>query len=464
MSQNKNNKTVWSTRITKDTSSIFQKVGSSLSVDKRLFKEDIAGSIAHVEMLFKQKIIAFKIKNKIIWGLNKIRNEIIKKKFIFNPKHEDIHMSIEKRLFEIIGDDAGFIHTARSRNDQVITDFKIWLRNSTNEIINLLNSSIKIIVKNAEKNIETIMPGFTHLKNAQPISFAHYLLAYVEMFKRDKHRFKNNIENLLENPLGVTALAGTTFNIDRNYTTKKLKFSHPTKNSIDTISDRDFVTDFLYATSVCSVHISRLAEEFIIWNSDAFGLIKLNDRIVTGSSIMPQKKNPDQLEFLRGKTGNAFGNLFSMLTILKGLPLSYFKDLQDDKELVFKSFDQIKYSILIFNDILKNFSVNKKRMFELANKGYTTATDLADYIVIELNVPFRKAYQITAKIVNYAEVKKKRFDELSIKEIKKIEPKLNEEVLKIFNLKNSIKSKKSYGGTSFENIKKMINKYKKELK
>ena len=464
MSQNKNNKTVWSTRITKDTSSIFQKVGSSLSIDKRLFKEDIAGSIAHVEMLFKQKIITFKIKNKIIWGLNKIRNEIIKKKFIFNPKHEDIHMSIEKRLFEIIGDDAGFIHTARSRNDQVITDFKIWLRNSTNEIINLLNSSIKIIVKNAEKNIETIMPGFTHLKNAQPISFAHYLLAYVEMFKRDKQRFKNNIENLLENPLGVAALAGTTFNIDRNYTTKKLKFSRPTNNSIDTISDRDFVIDFLYATSVCSVHISRLAEEFIIWNSDAFGLIKLNDRIVTGSSIMPQKKNPDQLEFLRGKTGNAFGNLFSMLTILKGLPLSYFKDLQDDKELVFKSFDQIKYSILIFNDILKNFSVDKKRMFELANKGYTTATDLADYIVIELNIPFRKAYQITAKIVNYAEVKKKRFDELSIKEIKKIEPKLNEEVLKIFDLKNSIKSKKSYGGTSFENIKKMINKYKKELK
>ena len=464
MSQNKNNKTVWSTRITKDTSSIFQKVGSSLSVDKRLFKEDIAGSIAHVEMLFKQKIITFKIKNKTIWGLNKIRNEIIKKKFIFNPKHEDIHMSIEKRLFEIIGDDAGFVHTARSRNDQVITDFKIWLRNSTNEIINLLNSSIKIIVKNAEKNIETIMPGFTHLKNAQPISFAHYLLAYVEMFKRDRQRFKNNIENLLENPLGVAALAGTTFNIDRNYTTKKLKFSHPTNNSIDTISDRDFVTDFLYATSVCSVHISRLAEEFIIWNSDAFGLIKLNDRIVTGSSIMPQKKNPDQLEFLRGKTGNAFGNLFAMLTILKGLPLSYFKDLQDDKELVFKSFDQIKYSILIFNDILNNFSVDKKRMFELANKGYTTATDLADYIVIELKVPFRKAYQITAKIVNYAEVKKKRFDELSIKEIKKIEPKLNEEVLKIFDLKNSIKSKKSYGGTSFENIKKMINKYKKELK
>ena len=464
MRQNKNNQAVWNVRIRKNTSSIFQKVGNSLNIDKRLFKEDIEGSIAHVEMLFKQKIISFKIKNKIIWGLNKIRNEIIKKKFIFDIKHEDIHMSIETRLFEIIGDDAGFIHTARSRNDQVITDLKIWLRNSTNEIIKLLNSSIKIIIKNAEKNIETIMPGFTHLKNAQPISFAHYLLAYVEMFKRDKNRFNNNIENLLENPLGVAALAGTTFNIDRNYTTKKLKFSRPTNNSIDTISDRDFVIDFLYAVSVCSIHISRLAEEFIIWNSEAFRLIKLNDRIVTGSSIMPQKKNPDPLEFLRGKTGNAFGNLFSMLTILKGLPLSYFKDLQDDKELVFKSFDQLKYSILILNDILKNFSVDKKRMFEFANIGYTTSTDLADYIVRNLDVPFRKAYQITSKIVNYAEVKKKRLDELNIKEIKKIEAKLNEDVLKVFDLKNSIKSKKSYGGTSFENIKKMINKYKKELK
>ena len=464
MRKNKNNQAIWNTRIKKKTSSIFQKVGSSLNIDKRLFKEDIAASIAHVEMLFKQKIISFKIKNKIIWGLNKIKNEIIKKKFIFNRKYEDIHMCIEKRLFEIIGDDAGYIHTARSRNDQVITDFKLWLRSSTTEVINLLNASIKIIIKNAEKNIETIMPGFTHLKNAQPISFAHYLLAYVEMFKRDKNRFKNNIENLLENPLGSAALSGTSFNIDRNYTTKKLKFKKPTNNSIDTISDRDFVIDFLYTISVCSIHISRFAEEFIIWNSDAFGLIKLNDKIVTGSSIMPQKKNPYPLEFLRGKTGNAFGNLFSMLTILKGLPLSYFKDLQDDKELVFKSFDQIKYSIIILNEILNNFTANKKRMLELSKVGYTTATDLADYIVREFSFPFRKAYQITSKIVNYAESKNKTLDQLNIKELRNIEPKLNEDVLKVFNLRNSIKSKKSYGGTSFENIKKMINKYKKELK
>ena len=464
MRKNKNNQAIWNTRIKKKTSSIFQKVGSSLNIDKRLFKEDIAASIAHVEMLFKQKIISFKIKNKIIWGLNKIKNEIIKKKFIFNPKYEDIHMCIEKRLFEIIGEDAGYVHTGRSRNDQVITDFKLWLRSSTTEVINLLNASIKIIIKNAEKNIETIMPGFTHLKNAQPISFAHYLLAYVEMFKRDKNRFKNNIENLLENPLGSAALSGTSFNIDRNYTTKKLKFKKPTNNSIDTISDRDFVIDFLYTISVCSIHISRLAEEFIIWNSDAFGLIKLKDKIVTGSSIMPQKKIPDTLEFLRGKTGNAFGNLFSMLTILKGLPLSYFKDLQDDKELAFKSFDQIKYSIIILNEILNNFTANKKRMLELSKVGYTTATDLADYIVREFNFPFRKAYQITSKIVNYAESKNKTLDQLNIKELRNIEPKLNEDVLKVFNLRNSVKSKKSYGGTSFENIKKMINKYKKELK
>ena len=464
MAQNKNNKAIWNTRIKKNTSSIFKKVGSSIDVDKRLFKEDIQGSIAHVEMLFKQKIISFKIKNKIIWGLNRIRNEIIKKKFNFNSNLEDIHMNIENRLFEIIGEDAGYIHTGRSRNDQVVTDFKLWLRSSTSEIVNHLNNLVKIIIKDAEKNVETVMPGFTHLKNAQPISFAHYLLAYIEMFKRDKKRFQNNLENLSENPLGAAALAGTSFNIDRNYTSKKLKFKNPTNNSIDTVSDRDFVLDFLYSVSVCSIHISRLAEEFIIWNSDAFRLIKLNDKVVTGSSIMPQKKNPDPLEYLRGKTGNSFGNLFSMLTILKGLPLSYFKDLQDDKELVFNSFDQIKNSILILIEILKNFTPNKKRMYELANIGYTTSTDLADYIVKCYGLPFRKAYQITSKIVNYAESKKIKLNELTLKELKKIEPKLNEDALKVFNLENSIKSKKSYGGTSFENVKKMIKKYKKESK
>ena len=461
MGKNKNNQPIWNTRIKKEKTNLFKKVGGSIEIDKRLFREDIEASIVHVEMLFRQKIINFKIKNKIVWGLNRIKNEIIKKKFIFDDKLEDIHMNIENRLFELIGEDAGYIHTARSRNDQVVTDFKIWLRKANKEILKNIDVTIKNILKKAEKNVETIMPGFTHLKNAQPVSFAHYLMAYLEMFNRDKNRFKNNLEGLNENPLGVAALTGTSFKIDRFYTSKKLGFQRPTKNSIDTVSDRDFVIDFLYSCSACAVHISRIAEEFIIWNSDAFKLINLNDKIVTGSSIMPQKKNPDPLEYLRGKTGFMFGNLFSMLTTLKGLPLSYFKDLQDDKEIVFKSFDQLKNSLIILNDVLKNFSPDKKRMIELAESGFITATDLADYMVRELNYPFRKAYLQTAKIINLAEKNKKKLSELTIQEINKIEKGLTSDVLKVFELKKSVNSKVSYGGTSFDNIKKMIISYKK---
>tara|TARA_B100002052_G_scaffold289641_1_gene307309 strand:- start:1078 stop:2460 length:1383 start_codon:yes stop_codon:yes gene_type:complete len=459
---NKKNKPVWATRIKANTSNIFERVSSSIDVDKRLFKQDIIGSIAHVEMLYKQKIIDLKIKNKIIWGLKKIQNQIIKKQYSFNYKDEDIHMSIEKKLFELIGDDAGYIHTARSRNDQVLVDLKIWMINSNEKLIKMLDQTINNILKIAEKNIYTIMPGFTHLKNAQPISFAHYILAYVEMFNRDKKRLQNNFDNLKENPLGSSALAGTSFNIDRNVTTKKLGFKTATNNSIDTVSDRDFVLDFLFASSVCSMHISRFAEEFIIWNSDAFKLISLNDSIVTGSSIMPQKKNPDSLEYLRGSVGSAYGNLFSMMTIMKGLPLSYFKDLQNDKKIIFDTFDGLIDSIKIFNEILKNFSVNKNEMLKLANKGHITATDLADYLVKNLKYPFRKSYQITAKIVNYCDKNKKTLSELSLEEIKKIEPKVKDDVISIFDLKNSINSKKSYGGTSFENIKKMIKKYKND--
>ena len=462
MAKNKNNQAIWNTRIKKQ-SSLFQKVGNSIDIDKRLYKEDIAGSIAHVEMLFKQKIISFKIKNKIIYGLNKIEKEILKNKFEFNKKYEDIHMNIEKRLFQIIGEEAGYVHTARSRNDQVITDFKMWMKSATLEINKQIDKILKNTVKVAEKNIETIMPGFTHLKNAQPISFAHYLMAYVEMFSRDKKRFLNNLESLNENPLGVAALTGTSFNIDRYYTTKKLGFKTPTNNSIDTVSDRDFVLDFLYSVSVCSMHISRVAEELIIWNSDGFNLIKLSDKVVTGSSIMPQKKNPDLLEYLRGKTGTTYGNLFSMLTILKGLPLSYFKDLQDDKEIIFKSYDTIINCLKIFDEILKNFSPNKNKMLELASNGYITATDLADYLVKNHAMSFREAYQKTAAIVNLAEKRNKKLNELEIVDLKRIEPKLTNEVLKIFDLKNSINAKKSYGGTAFDNIKKMILKYKKQL-
>jgi argininosuccinate lyase len=462
MRKNKNNQAIWNSRIKNSTSAIFQKVGNSIKIDKRLYREDITGSIIHVEMLFKQKIISFKVKNKIIYGLNKINKEISNQKFEFNKKYEDIHMNIEKRLFQIIGEEAGYIHTARSRNDQVITDFKIWIKSATKEINITIDKIISSTLKLAEKNIDTIMPGFTHLKNAQAVSFAHYLMAYVEMFNRDKKRFNNNLESLNENPLGVAALTGTSFNIDRNYTTKKLGFKKPTNNSIDTVSDRDFVLDFLYSVSVCSMHISRIAEDLIIWNSDAFSLINLSDKIVTGSSIMPQKKNPDLLEYLRGKSGIAYGNLFSMLTILKGLPLSYFKDLQDDKEIIFKSNDTLIDCLKIFDEVLKNFNPNKKRMLELANSGYITATDLADYLVKNHVMSFRKAYQKTTEIVNFAEKNKKKLDELTIVELKKIEPKLTDDVLKVFDLKRSVNSKMSYGGTSFGNIKKMIMKYKRK--
>ena len=463
MTKNKNNQSIWNSRIKKNSSSLFQKVGNSLNIDKRLYKQDITGSIAHVEMLFKQKIISFKIKNKIVYGLNKIEKEILNKKFEFNEKYEDIHINIEKRLFQIIGEEAGYIHTARSRNDQVITDFKIWVRDATYKINTSLDKVIHSTLNLAEKNIYTIMPGFTHLKNAQAISFAHYLMAYIEMFKRDKKRFVNNFDTLNENPLGVAALTGTSFNIDRNYTTKKLGFKRPTNNSIDTVSDRDFVLDFLYSISLCSMHISRIAEELIIWNSDGFNLINLSDKVVTGSSIMPQKKNPDLLEYLRGKSGSAYGNLFSMLTILKGLPLSYFKDLQDDKEIVFKSNDTLINCLKILDEIINNLKPNKNQMLELSKVGYITATDLADYFVKNHSMSFRKAYQKTAAIVNYSEKKKKNLDQLSLEELKKFEPKLKDDVLKVFDLKNSVNSKKSYGGTSFGNIKKMIIKYKKQL-
>ncbi len=463
MTKNKNNQTVWNTRIKNKTSNLFQKIGSSIDIDKRLYKEDILGSIAHVEMLFKQKIISFKIKNKIVYGLNKIEKEIFKNKFEFNKKYEDIHMNIEKRLFEIIGEEAGYVHTARSRNDQVITDLKIWIKSSTKELNKNMDKLVKSILKIAEKNIETLMPGFTHLKNAQAVSFGHYLMAYVEMFTRDKKRFENNSESLNENPLGVSALTGTSFNIDRNYTTKKLGFKNPTNNSIDTVSDRDFVLDFIFSSSICSMHISRIAEELILWNSEGYNLINLSDKVVTGSSIMPQKKNPDLLEYLRGKSGIVYGNLFSMLTILKGLPLSYFKDLQEDKLIVFNTFDTLNNCLKILDEVLNNLTPNKKKMLELAGSGYITATDLADYLVKNHSMTFRNAYKKTAEIVNLAEKKGKKLEELNILELKKIEPKLTNEVMKIFNLKNSVNSKKSYGGTSFDNIKKMILKYKKKL-
>jgi len=458
------NKAVWGGRFNNATSKIFEKIGASIDIDKRLYEEDILGSIVHTQMLTKQKIINRERGNKIISGLKKIRSEIRKNKFKFNKKYEDIHLNIEKRLFAIIGNDAGYLHIARSRNDQVITDFKLWIKKASKEIVKNLNNLIKNFLKKSAGNIQTIMPGFTHLKNAQPISFAHYLLAYVEMFKRDKKRFTSNIEYIDECPLGVGALAGTSYKIDRNFTSKKLGFKKPTNNSIDTVSDRDFALDFLSSASICAMHISRLAEELIIWNSDIFKLIQFDDKMLTGSSMMPQKKNPDPAELIRGRAGKNFGSLQAMLTIMKGLPLSYYKDMQEDKALVFHSHDTLLESIIITNELVKNLRPNKERMLALSNEGYTTATDFADYLVQNNSLSFRDAYKISAKLVNYAEKNKKKLNQLNFDEVKKIKNNLDKNVMNVFNVRNSVNLKTSYGGTSTKNIKKMISKLKKEFK
>mgnify|MGYP006127973989 FL=1 len=458
------NKTVWSKRLKGKTSKSFQRIGSSINVDKRLYREDIIASIVHTQMLVKQKIIPSKEGRKVINGLKKIKLQIDKGKFIFKEEFEDIHLNIEKKLFEIIGPAAGYMHTARSRNDQVVTDFKIWVKNSSKDILKDISNVMRAIIKKAEKNTETVMPGFTHLKNAQPVSFAHYLLAYYEMLKRDKKRFQNNLNLLDECPLGSAALSGTSYKIDRFYTAKKLGFKKPTDNSMDAVSDRDFAIDFLYAAAVCAMHLSRLAEDFIILNSDAYKLIEFNDNVLTGSSIMPQKKNPDPAELIRGRVGINYGKLNSIMTIMKGLPMSYFKDLQDDKSLVFDGYDTLKDTLTMGLELINNLNPSRKNMLNMANKGFTTATDFADYLVKEKKLTFRDSYNISSSLVNFAEKNNKTLDEISLKDLEKIYKNLDKNVLKIFNVKNSMNSKNSYGGTSANNVKKMIKKYKKENK
>ena len=459
----RNKNKVWGTRVKKPTSKLLQSINSSIDIDKRLFNEDINASIAHCEMLSKQKIINSESAKRIISGLKKIKIEIQKNKFEFKKEHEDIHLNIEKRLFEIIGDHAGFLHTARSRNDQVVTDFKLWVKKSANIIDKNLTILINSFLNKAKKNIDVIMPGFTHLKNAQPVLFSHYLLAYVEMFKRDKKRIKNFLENINESPLGSAALAGTSYNIDRNFTSKKLGFKKPTDNSIDSVSDRDFAIEFLFIASLCSMHLSRLAEEIIIWNSDLVNLITLEDSLLTGSSIMPQKKNPDSAELIRGKTGRIFGQLSSMLTTMKGLPLAYFKDMQEDKESVFDSYDTLLLNIQLAAELVEGMKPNKAKMLAAAKLGFTTATDFADYLV-KKGMSFRDAHKKSATLVNIAEKNNQTLDELDFLTIKKVEKSVERDVLKMFDLKNSVNSKKSYGGTSPFNVNKMIKKYQKEFK
>ena len=454
---------IWGERMKSKPSWLLTKINASIDVDKKLYVQDIKGSIAHCKMLMKQKIIEKNISKKIIKGLKRIEKEIQQKKFRFSELNEDIHLNIEKRLFEIIGDDAGFLHIARSRNDQVTTDLKLWTIEASKILKIEIKNLIKAILKLAEKNKNVIMPGFTHLKNAQPVLFSHYLLAYVEMFKRDFKKFENVINNASENPLGSVALAGTSFNIDRNFTSKLLNFTKPMDNSIDGVSDRDYALEFLFVSSLCSMHLSRLAEEIILWNTDVINMITIKDKMLTGSSIMPQKKNPDGAELIRGKVGSVYGNLNSLLTTMKGLPLSYFKDMQEDKRPVFETNDVLILNLKIAKELIENISPNVSNMKKFTNDGFTTATDFADYLV-KKGLSFRDAHKKSAKLVNMAEKKNMALDKLNFKDIKKIDPLIQKDVLKILKIENSISSKKSYGGTSLQNVIKMLKKLKKEFK
>ena len=461
--EKKQSSSIWGGRFERKPSNIMEKINSSISFDKRLYKEDILASVAHAKMLVKQGIISNSDGKKIISGLNTIEKEIKKDNFQFKNELEDIHMNIENRLKEIVGDAAGKLHTARSRNDQVVTDIRIWTRHSINILNECLQQLQEKLIFLAEKNFDTIMPGFTHLQIAQPVTFGHYLLAYVEMFGRDRSRFLECLNRVNVNPLGSAALAGTSFPIDRNFTTKELNFLSKSHNSIDAVSDRDFVIEFLSVSSMTSIHLSRICEEIVIWSSDQFNFIKLSDAFTTGSSIMPQKRNPDAAELIRGKSGRIIGSLMSILTVLKGLPLAYSKDLQEDKEGIFDCFDTLHLSLQACTGMISDLQVNKEKMLASANLGFICATDLADWLVLELDIPFRKAHEISGKVVKFAEKNKCALYEIPLDIFQKIDERINKGVYRVLSIENSVKNKKSYGGTSPKEVLKQITYAKKRF-
>ena len=407
-------------------------------------------------MLGKQKIINKKEQSAIVSGLKAIERDIEKNKVVFSKKLEDIHMNIESLLFKKIGKIAGKLHTARSRNDQVVTDLKLWVKKESKILDSELKKFQRTLINIATKNTETIMPGYTHLQIAQPITLAHHVLAYVEMIGRDRTRLEDCSYRLNENPLGAAALAGTSFPIDRKYTTKELGFREPTKNAMDTVSDRDFVIEFLFVLSLIAVHLSKIAEEIVLWSNQQFDFINLPDDLSTGSSIMPQKKNPDGAELVRGKTSIIISNLSAMLSIIKGLPLSYSKDLQDDKQITFNSYDNVSLCIKVMNEILSKSTFNKTRMKELIDNSNATATDLANWLVQNLRYSFRDAYVVTGKIVSYCSKQDRNIDSLSLGELKKFDKNITADAKKVLSASNSVKSKSSFGGTAPEITKKMI--------
>lgn len=455
---------MWGGQFTHSPSELMAKINASIGFDKRLYRQDIEGSIAHANMLAQQKIISAADVKSIVSGLRGILLDIEAGKFEFKDSLEDIHMNIEAELKERIGEAAGRLHTARSRNDQVATDFRLYVRDAFDALGNLLNDLQTALLGRAGEHAQTIMPGFTHLQVAQPITFGHHLLAYVEMFMRDSTRVIDARKRMNESPLGAAALAGTSFPIDRFATSKALGFDKPMANSLDAVSDRDFAIEYLSVAAICAVHLSRLAEEMVNWSSAQFSFIKFSDSYSTGSSIMPQKRNPDAAELVRGKSGRLFGNLLALLATMKALPLAYNKDMQEDKEPVFDTAENIAICLQAMTGMVRDLKVDKQKMSAAAGVAYATATDLADWLVRELKIPFRDAHHITAKIVKLASDKGKDLEQLNLKEIQTVSPKITQGIFKVLSVENSVKSRVSYGGTAPENVKKAVAAAKKRIK
>ena len=454
---------MWGGRFGESPDEIMEEINASIGFDKRFAAQDIRGSKAHAYMLAEKGIIAKADVDQIVAGLDAIGAEIEAGTFEFSRALEDIHMNIEARLKETVGEAAGRLHTARSRNDQVATDFKLYIRDTLDHLDTQLRALQEALVAKAKAHAATVMPGFTHLQTAQPVTFGHHCLAYVEMAGRDRGRFADARKRLNESPLGAAALAGTSFPIDREQTAAALGFDGPTRNSLDSVSDRDFVLETLSAAAITAVHLSRLAEELVIWVTPGFDFVRLPDSLTTGSSIMPQKKNPDAAELVRAKTGRVIGGLTSLLVVMKGLPLAYSKDMQEDKETAFDALDSLSLCIAAMIAMVSRLKVNEEAMRASAAKGFSTATDLADWLVRALDMPFRNAHHVTGTLVAKAEAKGCDLDGLTLAEMQETEPRITEEVYSVLGIDNSVRSRTSFGGTAPDNVKAMAAFWEKAL-
>ena len=454
---------MWGGRFSDGPDAIMEEINASIDYDRKLYRQDIEGSKAHVRMLAAREIVAADDADKIAHGLDTIQSEIEAGDFAFSRALEDIHMNIEARLAELIGPAAGRLHTARSRNDQVATDFRIWVRDTLDTLDEQLTELLQALSERALAHAGDVMPGFTHLQSAQPVTFGHHLMAYVEMFARDRSRMRDARKRMNECPLGSAALAGTSFPIDREMTAAALGFDRPTANSLDAVSDRDFIIEALGAASICAMHLSRLAEEIVIWCSAQFAFVTLSDRFSTGSSIMPQKKNPDAAELVRAKTGRIYGSLTALLVMMKGLPLAYSKDMQEDKEQAFDGLPSLSLALAAMTGMVRDLTANTKTMKAAAGSGYSTATDLADWLVRVIGMPFREAHHVTGRAVGLAVERGVQLHRLPLEDLQAIEPRITEDIFTVLSVDKSVRSRTSYGGTAPANVRKQAKRWLKVL-